>query len=83
MEQWARLTTGGIDTMYTFVHDELQPLSLGVPNWASESVAVFDGEFTVDEDKALLVDLVLGLWGTRAEQVAWAVRIVHETGFCS
>ena len=39
---------------------ELHPLT--DPHWLRESIHVFDGEFTEEDDKLGLVDVVLGLW---------------------
>ena len=42
--------------------DELQQVA-DVSSWIETSIMVFLGEFTNDEDRALLVDVVLGLYG--------------------
>lgn len=55
------MAINGADDMYIF-DAALAPLS-SRRRWIEESVNVFQGEFTHDSDKALLVDVVLGLYG--------------------
>eukprot|EP00966_Prymnesium_polylepis_P217282 5028679-Prymnesium_polylepis.2 len=61
-EQWARLTTGGLQDMYIFRSHQLEMLS-AEPAWVAESINVFTGEFNNEGDMKELVNLVLGLWG--------------------
>lgn len=62
LEQWARLSIAGQQNMYVYESGKLEPLST-VANWKTDSLAVFAGNFTVDADKEVLVDVILGLWG--------------------
>jgi len=62
LEQWARISVGGLKNMYVFeAGGALTPIS-DKPSWYRDSNHVFDGEFTVDADKIKLVDTVLGLY---------------------
>ncbi|EOD09422.1 hypothetical protein EMIHUDRAFT_448355 [Emiliania huxleyi CCMP1516] len=70
LEQWAFLAINGAEQMYVF-ETALAHLSQR-RRWIEESVNVFQGSlpspglpghFTHEEDKALLVDVVLGLYG--------------------
>jgi hypothetical protein len=63
LEQWARIAVGGFAEMflYTGDKDDLEPLS-DKPKWMEESIHVFQGDFTVVEDKYALVDTVCGVW---------------------
>ena len=63
LEQWAFMAINGSAQMYVF-DSSLSQLS-SRRRWIEESVNVFNGHFTHEADKALLVDVVLGL----AEQV--------------
>jgi hypothetical protein len=61
LEQWARLSVGGAADMYSVgAGGSLDPLT--DPHWLRQSIHVFGGEFTLEEDKLKLVDVVLGLW---------------------
>jgi len=60
LEQWARMTVGGLQDMYVF-DGSLQPLSDRM-TWYSESIRVMDGDFTDPKDRYKLVDTILGLW---------------------
>jgi len=63
-EQWARLTTGGINNMFVFRNEEIESLSnKEFEPWVQESINVFDGEFNEESQMNELVSLVLGLWG--------------------
>eukprot|EP00419_Tripos_fusus_P037267 CAMPEP_0172786018 /NCGR_PEP_ID=MMETSP1074-20121228/205735_1 /TAXON_ID=2916 /ORGANISM="Ceratium fusus, Strain PA161109" /LENGTH=945 /DNA_ID=CAMNT_0013623031 /DNA_START=115 /DNA_END=2952 /DNA_ORIENTATION=+ len=62
LEQWARMTVGGLRNMYLYDGDgTLQSLE-DKQSWYTESIKVFEGDFTVDADKDTLVDPVMGLW---------------------
>jgi len=61
LEQWAFMAINGAEQMYLF-ESGLTPLSER-RRWIEESVNVFQGDFTHESDKALLVDVVLGLYG--------------------
>jgi hypothetical protein len=62
LEQWARMTVGGLRHMFLLEGSDLVPI-IDQPHWYSNSICVFDGEFTNDADKPKLVDSVLGLYG--------------------
>ena len=67
LEQWAFMAANGVEAMhYCELHDGaavgLHPV-LDVASWLETSIKVFMGDFTVDSDKWLLVDVVLGLYG--------------------
>lgn len=102
LEQWARMTAGGLADMHVFTGDSLESACLtpmcelkeqsarlsradltgasateAINDWVTESICVFEGEFSNVEDKVKLVDIVLGLWfialqsdtrGARAEE---------------
>jgi hypothetical protein len=61
LEQWARMTVGGIQDMYLHEGGDLEPLQ-DIPLWYTASIKVFEGDFTVDSDKSSIVDSVMGLW---------------------
>ena len=61
LEQWAFMAINGSAQMYVF-DSSLSQLS-SRRRWIEESVNVFNGHFTHEADKALLVDVVLGLYG--------------------
>mmetsp|Transcript_81678 Transcript_81678/g.221273 ORF Transcript_81678/g.221273 Transcript_81678/m.221273 type:complete len:821 (-) Transcript_81678:1114-3576(-) len=61
LEQWARMTVGGLKDMYLYEDGNLEPL-LDKPHWYTASVKVFEGDFTVESDKHTIVDPVMGLW---------------------
>jgi len=60
MEQWARMTVGGLEGMFMFDEVELKPLK--DPKWFMDSIHVFEGDFTDPADKQKLVDTSIGLW---------------------
>jgi hypothetical protein len=61
LEQWARMTIGGLHDMY--IHEGGQLVKIeDKPNWYLQSIKVFQGDFTVEADKYKLVDTVMGLW---------------------
>ncbi|CAK0792791.1 unnamed protein product, partial [Prorocentrum cordatum] len=61
LEQWARMTVGGLRDMYIYEGGNLEQL-LDRPHWYEASVKVFEGDFTVEADKYNIVDPVMGLW---------------------
>jgi hypothetical protein len=61
LEQWARMTVGGLHDMYIHEDGKLQKIE-DKPTWYGQSIRVFDGDFTVDSDRDCLVDTVMGLW---------------------
>lgn len=61
LEQWARMTVGGLHDMYLHEDGKLQKIE-DKPDWYEMSIKVFEGDFTVDDDKWNLVDTVMGLW---------------------
>merc|ERR1712079_988022 len=61
LEQWARMAAGGLNDMYVFADGELSPFRQH-PEKYKDSIHVFDGNFTIDEDKKEIVDTILGLW---------------------
>jgi len=61
LEQWARIAVGGFTQMYIWLGSELEPLE-NRPKWYTDSIHVFQGEFTDTNDKAALVDTVCGVW---------------------
>jgi hypothetical protein len=61
LEQWARMTVGGLHDMY--LHEDGQLMKIeDKPIWYRLSIQVFQGDFTVEADKYSLVDTVMGLW---------------------
>ena len=61
LEQWARMTVGGLQNMFLFQGGEMIALD-GERKWYTDSIRVFDGDFTVDADKKKIVDTSIGLW---------------------
>lgn len=62
LEQWARLAIRGFNQMYLHTGSSvLEPLA-NKPKWLRDSIHVFEGDFTVVEDKHALVDTVCGVW---------------------
>jgi len=71
LEQWARMTIGGLENMYIFddaasEKHKLTPIS-HQDGWYYDSIHVMHGDFTVDSDKDKLVDTLLGLWSVSLE----------------
>lgn len=68
LEQWAFMTANGADSIYCcgvqLVEGQprLMPI-VDVVRWVERSIKVFSGDFTCEEDKKLLVDVVLGMYG--------------------
>lgn len=64
LEQWAFMLANGTDSIYFWgdASGGLQRID-NVSSWIETSIKVFLGEFTKGEDKELLVDVVLGLYG--------------------
>ena len=65
LEQWAFMLANGTDAMFFCGADSgggLQRIE-DVSSWIEKSIMVFCGAFTNDGDKALLVGVVLGLYG--------------------
>jgi hypothetical protein len=68
LEQWAIMTANGVDSMYycgvqlVDGQPRLMPI-VDVARWVERSIKVFSGDFTCEEDKRLLVDVVLGMYG--------------------
>lgn len=81
LEQWARIAVGGFSQMYLFVDDELE-LLLNRPRWLKDSIHVFEGDFTVIDDKYALVDTVCGVWAhalrSRADDAKDLRKLVQE-----
>jgi len=63
LEQWARLTIGGLQNMYFYDGAKLMDLAEH-PKWHNESIKVFEGNFTDPRDKQKLIPTILGLWAT-------------------
>ena len=61
----------GLDNMFIYVISERLKSLAGMREWCTESVNVFSGNFSYPADKALLVDVVLGLY-------AMMLRREHE-----
>ena len=62
LEQYARLTEGGVEGMYVYREgEELQRLE-DSPEALQRAMQVYSGTFTIDEDKVKLVDCMLTLW---------------------
>eukprot|EP00966_Prymnesium_polylepis_P080483 1864804-Prymnesium_polylepis.2 len=61
LEQWARLAVTGFDQMYLYTGTVLEPLA-NKPQWMRDSIHVFEGDFSVAQDKYALVDTVCGVW---------------------
>lgn len=62
LEQWACIATGGLSHMFLYRRARLEPLASNGP-WRANAIEVYSGNFTQEEDKQLLTDIVLGLWG--------------------
>ncbi|KAL3910809.1 MAG: hypothetical protein SGPRY_008921, partial [Prymnesium sp.] len=64
LEQWARLAAAGREDMFLSKVDEVVAMETCdfADKWFADSIMVFEGDFTCDDDKAKLVDTVLGLW---------------------
>ena len=90
LEQWAHLCVGrGLHSMY-FADGvvgltplgEWRPHSGGAPpDWLADATRVFEGDFTLDEDRLKIVDTVLGLWAmvlSLSRQGDSAAAEVHE-----
>jgi len=61
LEMWAMLCQAqGLSRMFVYEGDGLRPVAAR-RGWYKEAMRVFEGEFTVEADKARLVDVVLGL----------------------
>src|SRR6056297_3592609 len=64
LEQWAFMTANGEDSMYycgvqlVAGQPRLMPI-VDVAQWVERSIKVFSGDFTCQDDKKLLVDVVL------------------------
>jgi len=63
LEQWAHLATAGTKHMYIADGGE-QVLRDAADDgsWWRDSIRVFDGDFSYDEDRVTIVDSVIGLW---------------------
>ena len=59
--QWAFIAINGTQQMY--VYETSLARIAERRRWIEESVNVFQGDFTLESDKAHLVDVVLGLYG--------------------
>ena len=68
LEQWARLTVGGLQNMFLYDGCALRPLEQESA-WTERVLDIFvSGEFTVASDKWALVDSCVGLWATVLRQ---------------
>jgi hypothetical protein len=63
LEQWARLAVGGLERMYIYDGDSAKSIAQN-PEWYQDSIRVFDGKFTNDDDKKSLVPTIMALWAT-------------------
>jgi hypothetical protein len=63
LEQWAFMINGGVDNMYVFDGEEQLVSVEDKSGWFVDMINVLDGEFSVDSDKHMLVDVILGLYG--------------------
>ena len=62
LEQWARLTVGGLQKMFIYIEgSEIKDLSEN-PAWYQDAIRVLNGDFTDERDKPKLVPMILGLW---------------------
>lgn len=64
LEQWARMISGGLDNMYLLGADGEMNVISDDPAWYTMACRVFEGDFTVEDDKHSLVDIIIGLWYT-------------------
>ena len=60
LEQWARITVGGMEDMYLWDGD-LKALDNVQREWIHHSIRVFEGDFTDPRDRLKIVDTCLGL----------------------
>eukprot|EP00966_Prymnesium_polylepis_P313631 7247307-Prymnesium_polylepis.1 len=66
-----------------YVHDERGHLvALTDREWYAASIRVYDGDFSVEDDKMNLVDTVVGLWAhaLKARSIRPPARRLTETG---
>jgi len=65
LEQWAFMGVCGVEHMYLLKDAQQETLlSLSeMEGWLESSTYVFEADFTVEEDKHTLVDVILGLYG--------------------
>jgi len=73
LEQWAFIAINGTQQMY--VYETSLARIAERRRWIEESVNVFQGDFTLESDKAHLVDVVLGLYGLA---VVAAIRTINR-----
>lgn len=81
LEQWARMTTGGLKNIYKFDGEHTTEDSSVVPvgnltEWLRDAIDVMGGTFTYKEDKHKIVDIILGLWVSSLE--AMQSRVVSD-----
>jgi hypothetical protein len=82
------MINGGVDNMYVFDGESDLTLVEEKPGWFSDMVNVMDGDFSVENDKFMLVDVILGLYGfalmcdrqTPVQQSEDVVRKVSSDG---
>ena len=70
LECWAYLSTNGLSKMFLYHEDGRLECVMGKRHWYESALDVFHADFTVDSDKHLLVDVVLGLYAL--------ARIIHN-----
>uniref|UniRef100_A0A7S1FAU5 Tyrosine-protein kinase ephrin type A/B receptor-like domain-containing protein n=1 Tax=Noctiluca scintillans TaxID=2966 RepID=A0A7S1FAU5_NOCSC len=80
LEQWARMTVGGLTDMYIHCADNTLQAIADKPTWYTMSINVFDADFTVESDKLKLVDTVIGLWwlGRTLRLDGELIRLIEE-----
>jgi len=83
LEQWARIAIGGFVQMYLWLGEENRLEALvNKPKWYHDSVHVFQGDFTQEGDKKILVDTVCGVWAhalrSKAKESAMLVELVAK-----
>jgi len=75
LEQWAHLTAAGTANMFAIERAGDLGMIDEQDAWVDDSIRVFGGDFTFEEDKRQLVDVVLGLWSLTL--VAHAAGLTH------
>jgi len=82
LEQWARLTVGGLDGVYLYDGHGLHEYRAGselMQQMLGAATDVFGGDFTVEKDRETLVDTVIGLWAlTLVNRDTPYVRDIHN-----
>jgi len=81
LEQWGHLSTMGMENMFFFKNGKLVDLDDtpedGGEDWFLDSIMVFEGEFTNPDNKAEMVDVVLGLWAMAIKGKDGATKKLH------